>query len=184
MNPKIRGVDLRGAQATRAMRAMRVTQVGGSRGRFRSRPFDEARRFVRSLGLFSTRAYWEWAKSGARPPDIPARPEVAYARQGWAGYGDWLGTETTTRRAGSFVTYEEARRVVREAGIRSSAEYHVWSRQGGRPSSLPANPWRTYRASGWRGWREFLGTAPTGSRTSCRASELIVRFDRNASHDE
>ena len=141
---------------------MRAMQAGRFNDRFRSRPFDEARLYVRSLGLSTTRAYWEWAKTGARPPDIPARPEVAYARQGWAGYGDWLGTGTTAGRARSFVTYEEARRVVREAGIRSSAEYHIWSRRGGKPSSLPANPWRTYGASGWRGWREFLGTSPTG----------------------
>jgi hypothetical protein len=149
-------------------------QTGRFRDRFRSRPFDGARRYVRSLGLSTTRAYWEWAKTGARPPDIPARPEVAYARQGWAGYRDWLGTVTAAGRARSFVTYEEARRVVREAGIRSSGEYHVWSKRGGRPSSLPANPWRTYGEHGWRGWREFLGTTSTGSRTSSRGSDLIV----------
>jgi hypothetical protein len=130
-------------------------QAVGFKGRFRSRPFDEARHYVRSLGLSTTRAYWEWAKTGARPPDIPARPEVAYARQGWAGYGDWLGTETTTGRTRSFVTYEEARR-------------------GGKPSSLLANPWRTYGKHGWRGWREFLGTSSMGSRSSSRASDLIV----------
>lgn len=157
------------------MRAMQAERFGD---RFRSRPFDEARRYVRSLGLPTTRAYWEWAKTGARPPDIPARPEVAYARQGWAGYGDWLGTRTTPGRARSFVTYEEARRVVREAGIRSSAEYHVWSRRGGRPSSLPANPWRTYSKHGWRGWREFLGTAPTAVEDLMQGNRTHRQVDR------
>lgn len=168
MNSSLRGVDGRRMQAMRAMQAM------GFRDRSRSRPFDEARGYVRSLGHSTTRAYWESAKTGARPPDIPARPEVTYTCQGWAGYGDWLGTGTTTGRALSFVTYEEARRVVREAGIRSSADCHEWSRRGGRPSSLPANPWRTYGGRGWRGWREFLGTSPTRSRTSSMASELIA----------
>lgn len=154
---------------------MRSMQTGRFRDQSRSRPFDEARRYVRSLGLSTTRAYWEWAKTGARPPGIPARPEITYVGQGWSGYGDWLGMGTAAGRARSFVTYEEARRVVREAGLRSSSEYHAWSRRGERPSCLPANPWRTYGEHGWRGWREFLGTAPTGSKTSSRASDLIVR---------
>ena len=54
------------------------------------RPFDAARAYVRSLGLTSTTAWRAWSKSGARPEDIPARPERCYHAT-WAGYADWLG---------------------------------------------------------------------------------------------
>lgn len=123
-------------------------QAARFRNRFRSRPFNEARCYVRSLGLSTARAYWKWAKTAARPQDIPARPEAAYARQGWAGYGDWLGTGIATGRTRSFLTYDEASRVVREAGIPSSAEYHVWSRPP--PADGQGQQGRQHRACGAR----------------------------------
>jgi hypothetical protein len=54
-------------------------------------PFEEARAFVRSLGLES-RADWNtYSRSGKKPHDIPATPEIVYAYAGWAGASDWLG---------------------------------------------------------------------------------------------
>jgi hypothetical protein len=62
------------------------------------RPFREARKFSRSLGL---RNITEWKKystgkmrrsKGLRPDDIPGAPDYTYKRKGWAGWGDWLGT--------------------------------------------------------------------------------------------
>jgi hypothetical protein len=55
-------------------------------------PFEEARRFVHSLGLKSQQDWWRYCKSGNRPPNIPAVPTHAYDRgRGWAGWIDWLG---------------------------------------------------------------------------------------------
>ena len=61
----------------------------GARGSFRS--FEGARTYVRTLGLKSKDAWEAWKRSGARPHDIPGRPDVVYASSGWLSLGDFLG---------------------------------------------------------------------------------------------
>ena len=61
----------------------------GARGSFRS--FEDARAYVRLLGLKSREAWQEWSKSGARPHDIPSNPDRTYASSGWTSLGDFLG---------------------------------------------------------------------------------------------
>ena len=54
------------------------------------RSFKEARAFVRSLGLKSIEEWKSWARSDARPIDIPKVPIAVYKRNGWVSWGDWL----------------------------------------------------------------------------------------------
>jgi len=61
------------------------------------RPFAEARRFARGLGLAGAREWKAWCRGErpdlpARPPDIPAGPDRVYRDRGWRGYRDWLGS--------------------------------------------------------------------------------------------
>jgi hypothetical protein len=44
----------------------------------RWRKFEEARKFARSLGLKDTIEWYEYAKSGDRPDDIPSNPRLQY----------------------------------------------------------------------------------------------------------
>ena len=52
--------------------------------------FEEAREIVRALELKNTEQWWEWSRD-SRPADIPSRPDVTYADEGWVSYPDWLG---------------------------------------------------------------------------------------------
>lgn len=57
----------------------------GGRGKSKRknwRPFEEAREFVRALGLQRQREWAEWAKTDARPTDIPFNPSQT------TGYSD------------------------------------------------------------------------------------------------
>jgi hypothetical protein len=56
------------------------------------RPFEEAREFVRSLGLKNCNEWRAWARSSYRPKNIPSAPREVYEKEGWKGFGDWLGT--------------------------------------------------------------------------------------------
>jgi superfamily II DNA or RNA helicase len=62
--------------------------------------FEEARVFVHSLKLKSF-AEWivfcrgDFPEKGRLPPDIPTNPQRTYSDKGWAGFGDWLGTDRT-----------------------------------------------------------------------------------------
>jgi len=55
------------------------------------RSFDEARAFVRALGLKNAKDWEKYCRIGDKPDDIPARPDRTYAGKGWMGLRDWLG---------------------------------------------------------------------------------------------
>ena len=59
-----------------------------TRGAFRS--FEDARAYMRTLGLKSEKEWREWSSSGERPHDIPGDPYNTYASSGWTSYGDFL----------------------------------------------------------------------------------------------
>lgn len=63
------------------------------------RPFEEARAFVRALGLKRQKEWISYAGSDKRPLDIPSDPHLFYAGKGWVGYGDWLGTGNLGNKA-------------------------------------------------------------------------------------
>src|SRR5258706_14777662 len=44
------------------------------------RPFEQARAFVRTLGLRSWEDWLDFARSDKRPSDIPIKPERTYAK--------------------------------------------------------------------------------------------------------
>ena len=53
-------------------------------------PFDEVLRVARSLRLVSQKEWELWCRSGARPANVPARPDQAYVHDGWMGWTHWL----------------------------------------------------------------------------------------------
>ena len=54
--------------------------------------FEEARTYMRRLGLKNRPEYWQWRGSGKRPKTIPYSPEKEYKNAGWKDLGDYLGT--------------------------------------------------------------------------------------------
>ena len=61
-----------------------------SKGGYRT--FKKARAFAHDLKLKSVRQWQNYVAAGTKPDDIPDAPEIIYANDGWAGWGDWLGT--------------------------------------------------------------------------------------------
>ena len=127
-----------------------------ARGSFRS--FEDARAYVRALGLKSAKEWQAWSKSGARPHDMPSHPQMTYASSGWLSYGDFLGYDKG-KAAGSFRSFEDARKYVRTLGLKSKKEWEAWSSSGARPYDIPGNPNVTYASSGWLSYGDFLGYA-------------------------
>jgi hypothetical protein len=85
-----------------------VDWLGAGRRIGNWRPFNEARAFVRSLGLKNGPEWNAYCRSGKKPNDIPATPGKRYAAAGWIGMSDWLGTYIH-RRGNSWRLFEEAR---------------------------------------------------------------------------
>jgi hypothetical protein len=127
------------------------------------RPFEEARGFVRSLGLTSTKEWMEWRSSGNKPDDVPSNPNLVYADAGWLGYGDWLGTGNVSNRHKEFRTFEEARGFVRALGLKNEAQWREYCRSGMKPDDVPANLAGVY-GDEWQGMGDFLGTGTVANR--------------------
>jgi superfamily II DNA or RNA helicase len=124
------------------------------------RSFKEARAFVRSLKFNGQNDWLEWAKSDARPIDIPANPRDVYADQGWIGMWDWLGTKN---RRGHYRPFEEARDFVHSLGLANQKEWSAWAKSDKRPSDIPVSPLSLYKNKGWISVGDWLGTGRIAS---------------------
>jgi superfamily II DNA or RNA helicase len=123
------------------------------------RPFKKARAFVRTLGLESEDEWHEYTNSGKMPVDIPAKPESKYARDGWIGFRDWLGTDTIASSLRQYRSFKKARSFVRSLGLKSSTEWRDYCKSGKKPGDIPAKPYRKYVEAGWAGYGDWLGQA-------------------------
>jgi superfamily II DNA or RNA helicase len=122
------------------------------------RSFEEARAFARGLGLKSSSDWYAYARSGSIPSDIPVNPANRYQKEGWKGFGDWLGTYTLSNSRKNFLTFEKARELVRQMGLRSVSEWKEYTKSSTRRRDIPSAPDRTYREEGWTSWGDWLGS--------------------------
>jgi superfamily II DNA or RNA helicase len=128
------------------------------------RPFEEARAFVRALGIKSP-GEWEHYRRGKhscgrKPRDIPSRPNNTYKTE-WVSWGDWLGYHPRNDR--QWRPFSEARQFVRALGLKSLDEWQSY-RVGGkphlppRPADIPSHPHTVYNAeNGWNGYGDWVG---------------------------
>jgi superfamily II DNA or RNA helicase len=126
------------------------------------RSFEQAREFVRSLGLTSYIKWKEYRKSGKKPKDIPSSPEDIYKEE-WKGYGDWLGTGNIAAKNMVFRAFEQAREFVRSKQFKSIPEWNRYCKSGKKPKDIPAHPDTTYEEEEWKGWGDWLGTGTIAS---------------------
>jgi hypothetical protein len=118
-------------------------------------PFEEAREFVRSLGLKNCTEWHEWCKT-KRPPNIPSNPCQEYENKGWLSIKDWLGTKPGFN--GEYLSFEEARKIVRSIGLKNTEDWQRWSKTN-RPPNIPGNPFKIYKAK-WLSLGDWIGTKP------------------------
>jgi hypothetical protein len=113
---------------------------------------------VRGLGLKSVNEWLKYSRSGKKPADIPANPDRTYAKNGWSGFGDWLGTGTIAPQLREYRSFKEAREFVRGLGLKSRTEWKEYCKSGKKPSDIPNAPDLLYRETGWAGMGDWLGT--------------------------
>ena len=122
------------------------------------RPFEEARKFARSLKLKNQGEWNEYSKSDERPFDIPSNPNDVYEKDGWKSLGDWLGTGRTRVPASNRASFEKAREFARSLKLKSGQEWkNTYLKSGEKPDDIPAKVYDAYKNKGWKGWDDFLG---------------------------
>jgi len=121
------------------------------------RSFADARAFARGKNLTSFAEWKSFAKSSLRPDDIPTQPWKRYAKKGWIGIDDWLGTsrKAPVREKRSFL---DARTFARNLKLKSYREWIAFVSSGRLPSDIPARPEASYKGQGWLNWFDWLGT--------------------------
>ena len=116
---------------------------------------DEARKYVRKLGLTGQITWTEYCKSGKLPDEIPATPSQVYKKE-FKGYGDWLGTGNIQNSQREFWSFKKSRTFVREIGLLTQLEWKNYCKSSKLPKEIPSNPNRTYKKE-WKGITDWLG---------------------------
>jgi hypothetical protein len=113
-------------------------------------PFEQAREFVRSLGLKKTKEWEKYCASGKRPKNIPTEPKVVYKGK-FKGLRDWIGLSEKR-----FLPFTEARKYVKSNKNLTGYNWWEWCRNN-RPSNIPSRPHTVYKDKGWNGWKDWFG---------------------------
>src|SRR4030095_15245078 len=136
------------------------------------RSFEEARDFVRALGLKSE-AGWQLYIAGKMlnlpilPNDIPKAPWVVYANSGWTSLGDFLGTDEIAPKLRKYRSYEAACEFAHSLNVTKKDDWFLYLKGAFPnlpclPDDISARPDNTYRRADygnkWKGWGAFLGT--------------------------
>jgi hypothetical protein len=118
------------------------------------RPFEDARKFARSLKLTSREQWFDYVESHDLPKDISKTPSWVYKNE-WLSWMDWLGTKPGFSEWKSF---EDARTYARSLNLKTEEEWNAFCRSGKLPPDVTSNPWNLYRDKGWNGIGDWLGT--------------------------
>ena len=116
-----------------------------------TRPFEECKKFVRSLGIKTGSDWFRWCKKNERPDDIPYSPDEVYKE--WTTWRDFLGPLPERWKS-----FEDARAYAQSLNLKSPREWSQLSKSKKRSNDIPSNPFQVYRNKGWKGWSDFLGT--------------------------
>ncbi len=143
----------------------------------RYRSFEEARAYVRGLGIKNLSEWRKFCSSHERPFDIPAKPQRVYGSQ-FKGLGDWLGTGVEATRERIFLPFEEARVYVRTLGIKNNDEWREYCNSGAKPQNIPSSPPHMYKE--FLGWGDWLGVVNTWNKSALLALlyDLRPRLDQ------
>ena len=135
------------------------TAISGKVARsFRS--FEDARAYVRTLGLKRQEEWWVWSKSDKRPHDIPSTPNVTYASSGWVSWSDFLGYAVGmlnsgggggggggSAKGGTAAASGGGAKDVGDGGSRVSGVFDRLYGENGRDKSVQSLPKRSSRVS-------------------------------------
>lgn len=120
--------------------------------------FEDAKEFVK--GKFNKIVDWEkYKNSNEFPYFLPKTPDCTY-KEKWVSWGDFLGTGYVAHQKRTYFTYDEAKKIVCNLGIESSAEWYDYWSKNQIPDKLPKTPWNVYKTVWIKkgGWGGFLGT--------------------------
>jgi superfamily II DNA or RNA helicase len=119
--------------------------------------FENAKIYAHQLGFQKREEWLRWAKTDARPSNIPAYPSEVYHNNGWDGWVDFLGADRIGGRPGKNRPFEDARVFARSLGLKSVKEWDQFAKSKQKPVDIPVTPHQVYAKQGWISYADFLG---------------------------
>lgn len=130
------------------------------------RSFEQARAYVRSLGLskeedWNTYIQGGYPEKGKLPADIPANPEEIYKGKGWTNLTDWI-CDHYQPVVVEHEDFEKARSFARSLKLTSIQEWEAFRNGDFKdkeecPDNIPVWPPHAYKSMGWVSWSDWLG---------------------------
>ena len=113
-----------------------------------------------------------YCRSGKRPADIPANPNVVYKNE-WTTWGDWFGTGTIANYYIKYRPFKEARKFARSLKLKSVLEWEEYCKSGKKPKDMPYAPQNSYKKE-WRDWKDWIGTTILSYEEAEKQARILV----------
>ena len=128
-------------------------------------PYEQAKAYVRAIGIKTWQEYVNWSKSGERPVNIPAAPDKAYYE--FDSWGEFLGTGSIANQNKEYWNYEQAKIFLKPLCVRSFVHFKQLHTSGSIPVEIPKNPIAYYKKQeSWKGYPDFFGKKMAESKPS------------------
>lgn len=119
--------------------------------------YNEVKDWVnKNIKVNSKNEWYNHIKTNKLPNFIPSNPREVYLKRGWVSWGDFLATNNTWDNDVDYLTYEEAKKILKPLKISSRTNYKKLFDEGKIPKKLPKRPSRFYKKRGWVSWGDFL----------------------------
>ncbi len=127
------------------------------------RTFNEARDWARKQNLKTVDDWFDLARSGGLPNDIPRTPNIVYKNK-WVSFPDWLGNKGSAvprYRKNRDITvnrdFKLARDFARGLGLKTKQDWINYTQSGECPPDIPSDPSKAY--SEWVSYADWLGVS-------------------------
>ena len=114
--------------------------------------FDVAKKKVKQLKFNNRQDFQNYYKK-IKDPLMPMWPNSTYKNLGWVSWSSFLNNNTISTKLKKFISFEEAKKLLRKLKIKSYEDYFkVYSKY-----NLPRSPVNVYKKK-YKGWNDFVGT--------------------------
>lgn len=122
--------------------------------------YEEAKKIVQATGIKSQKDWIEFTKTEQfNNMNLPKQPYLVYKTEGWISWSDFFGAGTFSTRKSEFLTYEEAKKQMRELNLNSVSEWRMYTKSENFRNNMPKSPEQLYKNNGWISWKDFLGAS-------------------------
>ena len=122
--------------------------------------YEEAKNIAQTFGIKSRQEWNEYSKTEQfKNVNLPKQPDLVYKTQGWISWSDFLGAGNFSDKKSEFLTYEEAKKQMRELDLNSVSEWRMYTKSENFRNNMPKSPEQLYKNNGWISWKDFLGAS-------------------------